>query len=67
MMMQKKTLFLESKGFHVLRFRNSRIICELESCLEKIYRVLEEIKEDPSPQSNLFKRGGKVIGLGELA
>ena len=55
-----RTLFLEFKHFCMLCFKNSKITCELEPFLEKIYKVLEEIKENPLPQYAPLKRGPKV-------
>ena len=46
---EKRTTFLESKGFHVLRFWNHDVLQRTEVVLEVIYRALTE-KTTPSPQ-----------------
>ena len=43
----KRTQFLESLGFKVIRFWNNEIMGELDSVKEEIFRTLNNI---PSPQ-----------------
>ena len=46
----KRTSFLESKGYHVIRFWNDEVLKDRERVLAEIYRQLELRKHSPSPQ-----------------
>ena len=41
----KRTAFLESKGYRVLRFWNNQVMNEIENVLQTIFNVLEEGEE----------------------
>lgn len=52
---RKRTQFLESLGYIVIRFWNNEIMGELDSVKEEIFRILDNI---PSPQPSPEGRGG---------
>ena len=53
---EDRTKFLESQGFHVLRFWNNEVLTQIDSVLEVIYRELEK---QPSPQPSPKGRGSQ--------
>ena len=53
----KRSLFLESLGYKVVRFWNHEILCDIHSVLEQIHSCLIE---PPSPQPSPGGRGGKA-------
>ncbi len=53
---QKRTVFLESKGWRVLRFWNLEVVENLEGVLETIYNALQDT---PSPQPS--PHGGEGV------
>ena len=53
----KRSVFLESLGYKVVRFWNHEILCDIHSVLEQIHSCLIEI---PSPQPSPGGRGGKA-------
>ena len=53
----KRSVFLESLGYKVIRYWNHEILDDLQSVLENIHRYLIE---SPSPQPSPGGRGGKV-------
>ncbi len=46
---QRRTAFLESSGFRVLRFCNHDVLLRTEVVLEMIYRALTETAPHPNP------------------
>ncbi len=52
----RRTQFLESKGYTVLRFNNLQILLETEATLNEIHRFVHAL---PSPTITFF-RNGKV-------
>jgi very-short-patch-repair endonuclease len=53
----KRSVFLESLGYKVIRFWNHEILCDIHSVLEQIHSYLIEA---PSPQPSPGGRGGKA-------
>ena len=53
----KRTAFLESKGYHVIRFWNNEVLKDRESVLDEIHRQLELRKRLPSPRPSPRGRG----------
>ncbi len=53
----KRSEFLESLGYKVLRFWNDEILCSIDIVLERIHGYLIEA---PSPQPSPGGRGGKT-------
>ncbi len=53
----KRSLFLESLGYKVVRFWNHEILGDIHNVLEQIHSYLIEI---PSPQPSPGGRGGKA-------
>jgi len=51
----KRSVFLESLGYKVIRFWNDEILGETDTVLEEIHRCLIEV---PSPQPSPGGRGG---------
>ena len=56
----KRSRFLESLGYKVVRFWNHEILCDIHSVLERIHSCLIE---SPSPQPSPFGRG---LGRGDI-
>jgi very-short-patch-repair endonuclease len=52
-----RTSFLESKGYHVVRFWNNDVLQDRESVLREIHRLLELRKGLPSPRPSPKGRG----------
>jgi adenine-specific DNA-methyltransferase len=53
----ERTQWLESQGFHVLRFWNDQVLKEIEAVKESILEALEYRQQTPHP--NLPPQGGK--------
>ena len=53
----KRSVFLESLGYKVVRFWNHEILCDIHSVLEQIHSYLIEAH---SPQPSPGGRGGKA-------
>ena len=53
----KRSVFLESLGYKVIRYWNDEILGDIQNVLEHIHRHLMEA---PSPQPSPGGRGGKV-------
>jgi very-short-patch-repair endonuclease len=53
---RRRTAYLESMGYRVLRFWNNEILCDIESVLGKIHAFLIDI---PSPQPSPGGRGAE--------
>src|ERR1700680_4613512 len=45
----KRTAWLESRGYRVLRFWNSSVLSEIDSVTETIFNVLDEMQSRSSP------------------
>ena len=56
----KRSRFLESLGYKVVRFWNHEILCDIHSVLERIHSCLIE---SPSPHPSPFGRG---LGRGDI-
>ena len=56
----KRSRFLESLGYKVVRFWNHEILCDIHSVLERIHSCLIE---SPSPQPSPVGRG---LGRGDI-
>ncbi len=54
---KKRSDYLESKGFVILRFWNNQVLGEMEAVLDEILISLEA---SPSPQPSPSGRGGKT-------
>ena len=52
----KRSVFLESLGYKVMRFWNDEILGDIDAVLESIHRYLIEA---PSPRPSPWGRGGK--------
>ena len=50
---QERTLYLEQKGYRVLRFWDNEVLANIDGVLEQIARVLD----DPHPSLSLKGRG----------
>ena len=46
---KKRTEYLESLGYRVVRFWNNQVMNEMESVLEEIFRILDAPSPPPSP------------------
>jgi very-short-patch-repair endonuclease len=53
----KRSIFLESLGYKVMRFWNHEILCDIHAVLEQVHNYLIEA---PSPQPSPGGRGGKA-------
>ena len=53
----KRSIFLESLGYKVMRFWNHEILCDIHTVLGQIHGYLIEA---PSPQPSPGGRGGKI-------
>ena len=56
----KRTIFLESLGYTVMRFWNHEILGDIHNVLERIHDSLIEV---PSPQPSPGGRGSKMLKL----
>ena len=61
----KRTAYLVSQGFSVLRFSNREVMTETASVLEAIYAALSTPTPNPSPASGRLRPSSTGYGRGE--
>ncbi len=55
---EKRTRFLETSGYRVLRFWNHEVLRNLESVVDTIYAALYQTREPPTPNPSPPQAGG---------